>query len=102
VAQLKLSRIAAGRDRLRKYRILVDGKSVGKIADDSDWSTDLDPGRHTLQLKIDWKCSPRLEVEVARDAVTRLECGPTGGPIDGLAQIFQRSDRYLYLRELID
>lgn len=41
-------------DRLRKYKILIDGTEIGEISDGETKSFDISAGTHSLQLKIDW------------------------------------------------
>jgi hypothetical protein len=67
-------------DRFRSYRILLDGQPVGKIANGEDVSFSLDPGRHPLQLTIDWTGSQVLETDLSagRNIVIRVERRPVG------------------------
>lgn len=41
-------------DRIRKYRVLIDNQDVGKIASGETAKYEVNAGRHTLQVKIDW------------------------------------------------
>lgn len=48
-------------DSLRKYRILVDGKEVGKIGEGEILRQQIIPGRHVIEAKIDWCGSQPLQ-----------------------------------------
>ena len=44
--------------KLRKFRILIDGAPIDKIADGQSRRLTMAPGRHELRLKLDW-CGSR-------------------------------------------
>ena len=54
-------------DALRAYSVLVDGREVGALKAGESLSVDVQPGRHTLALKIDWCGSKSLEVMLGAD-----------------------------------
>lgn len=64
VATLTASRDSGWADRLRKYRVLVDGTEVGRLADGESLQHELQTGRHTVQAKIDWCGSRVLGIDV--------------------------------------
>jgi hypothetical protein len=79
-ATLRVERAAAPwRDRLRPYRIVVDGETVGSVADGTTEEVSVAPGRHTLRLRIDWASSPEVEFVVADGEQVTLRCRPNGG-----------------------
>lgn len=49
-----LERDSGYADRIRKYRVLVDGTDVGAIGNGGRFEHELTPGPHTLQVRIDW------------------------------------------------
>lgn len=53
-----------GGDRKRLYRLYVDEKRVGKIRIGSDSRIEVEPGSHTVQVKIDWTGSARETILV--------------------------------------
>jgi hypothetical protein len=63
------------RDRLRHYRVIIDGEFAGLIGHGNAEAFDVTPGRHIVELKIDWCSSPPLIVDVRREGA-RLVCGP--------------------------
>ena len=52
------------RDRLRPYKVIVDGERSGTIRDNHVEDFDVAPGEHRVQLKIDWSGSPIVQVSV--------------------------------------
>ncbi|HSW98337.1 MAG TPA: hypothetical protein VLF71_00710 [Candidatus Saccharimonadales bacterium] len=48
-------------DRLRKYKVVLDGIVVGDISNGETKSFDIAAGKHSLQLKVDWAKSNLLE-----------------------------------------
>lgn len=77
MAEIELKRPSGYRvDRRRAYRVLIDGRKVGKIASGESKAFDVQPGRHELQLKIDWGSSEKLQVDVGDDGQAAFVCGP--------------------------
>ncbi len=52
------------RDRLRQYKVIIDGQRSGTVADDQSEDFVVAPGEHSVQLKIDWTGSPVLPIKV--------------------------------------
>jgi capsid portal protein len=52
-------------DRLRKYKVLLDGKTIGAIANGETKSFEVKPGDHSLFLKIDWARSNKLDFSLS-------------------------------------
>ncbi|MGE0632829.1 MAG: hypothetical protein AB7O96_10490 [Pseudobdellovibrionaceae bacterium] len=67
MGKVVLARKCAFGDRLRSYKIFLDGLEVGKIRNGQTWRADCVDGQHTLQLKIDWCSSPELSFETNGD-----------------------------------
>jgi hypothetical protein len=55
-------------DRARKYRIYIDGDLIGKIAQESSIRTEVSPGPHRIQAKVDWSGSPEIVVTIEPDS----------------------------------
>ena len=91
---IKLSR-APGRwrDRLRRYRVIIDGEQVAMIKRGQQLDLAVTPGEHTVFLRIDWTRSPQLAVDVASGEVILLECAPGNVPPFGPG-----ADAYVTLR----
>lgn len=89
---------AIWQDRARKYTVLLDGKEIATVSNGSQVEFDVEPGKHSVQMKIDWCNSPKFEVDVrAAEAVT-LECGPNASPFSALFYITLWKNQYLWLR----
>ncbi len=84
------------RDMFRAYRIIVDGREVGKINRKSEVRIPISANRgrhtiqwHTIKLKID-RCSSReLLISVMHGSTTVFECGPN--------HEFANTDSYIWL-----
>lgn len=61
-------------DRLRAYKVVLDDNIIGEIKDDQQVEFDIAPGKHHLNLKIDWCRSNTVDFLVNKDAV-EFECG---------------------------
>jgi hypothetical protein len=73
--EIEITRRADGwTDRLRSYAVFVDGDRVGTVARGTSWSATLDPGAHTVQLRLDYCQSPTVSVEVVEGETARLSC----------------------------
>jgi hypothetical protein len=85
-------------DRGRAYRILVDGREVACIENDSSVEIRVLPGSHFVRAQVDWCQSPELRVEVKVDDSVALECGPNSTPFLALLYITFLRKNYLWLR----
>jgi hypothetical protein len=99
LGSVQVSRVKAFQDRLRSYQVLVDGLEVGKVKHGGTWRMDMPIGAHTVQLKIDWKRSPSVAIDVQPGATVALECGHVGGVVEAIPQLLNPDrETYLYLR----
>ncbi len=73
---IELERTKAWTDKLRAYKVTVDGAEVGTIKQGTTESFTVAPGAHEVQLKIDWALSPPLTVDVPAGATVALTCRP--------------------------
>src|SRR5581483_3982091 len=48
-------------DRLRKYKVILDNKEIGQIADGQKKSFEASKGTHELMLRIDWASSKKVQ-----------------------------------------
>jgi hypothetical protein len=69
---------APWRDRGRKYKLLVDGTVVGRLTQGDTVTHQVEPGPHSVQVKIDWARSPEIQCSVASGQSAQLVCGPGG------------------------
>lgn len=54
-------------DKIRGYKILVDGQPVGVLKQGETIVCPIGRGPHTVEARIDWCGSPRLSIEVGDD-----------------------------------
>lgn len=63
VAFVAVRRASSGwRDRLRRCKVLIDGRVVGRLGPGEFGRYEVAPGHHVLAVAIDWKRSPSFEV----------------------------------------
>jgi hypothetical protein len=71
MASLTIMRDSGYADRIRKYKVVIDGALAGYISNGETKEFAVSPGRHGLCMKIDWCGSKPLEFTVAEgDSVT--------------------------------
>jgi hypothetical protein len=75
------------RDRIRKYRIILDDTEIGRIRAGESLSFDVDSGDHQLSLKIDWGASQTLTFATIENKVIEFGCEPLGGDAGALAAV---------------
>lgn len=74
-AQIALKRLRRPLgDILRTYKVVIDGSTVGEIRRGETKTFDVPPGRHEIQLQIDWASSRRLDLNLSSGDVASLEC----------------------------
>ena len=71
MALLRIVRDSGYADRLRAYKIVVDGKTIGEIRNGETREFPISCGQHELALKIDWCGSKTIQFAVVEgDALT--------------------------------
>lgn len=99
MAELIVRRCAAKwQDRMRDYRVLVDGSERGRVGNGGEIRVLVEPGRHRVQVKIDWCGSPAVDVDVEEGVAQVLECGPNATQLTLMYYVFLRPGRYLTLQ----
>jgi len=99
--QITVRRTTSYADRLRAYKVLVDGALAGTVRADQSVSIPITPGRHTLVLRIDWCGSQEIPFEARAGEHVTFECGSSfAGRRVFLAAfyVFFRTQDYLWLR----
>jgi len=91
-------RAAWWQDRMRDYIVLVDGSECGRVANGDEVRVHVAPGRHRVQLKIDWCGSPAVDVDVPEVGAQVLDCGPNATPLTAVFYVIFRTGRYLALQ----
>lgn len=72
---LRIIRKSQLANRMRAYKVILDGQSVGEVRNGEDFHCDLSPGKHRLQLKVDWCGSNVVEFEVQAGQSLAFSCG---------------------------
>jgi hypothetical protein len=83
-------------DRLRSYKVKFDGEGVGHIQHDEEKTFEVEPGRHEVQLAIDWGRSQPVHLELAEGDEAQLLCHGRN-PLLALYWITAGRDRYIAL-----
>jgi|SRR5471032_2028994 len=90
---------AIWQDRGRKYIVLLDGAEIARVSNGSEVAFDVVPGKHTVQLQIDWCYSQSFEVNVCLVEPVILECGPNAVPFLQIFYITLWKNKYIWLRD---
>lgn len=89
---------AVWQDRARKYTVLLDGKEVAQVSNGSEAVFDVEPGKHTVQMQIDWCQSRKFEVDASIAEPLILECGPNASPFLAFLYVTLWKNDYIWLR----
>jgi len=60
-------------NRLRTYRVLIDGKEVGSVRNGSAEEFMVTPGTHTVQSKVNWCSSGVYTADLRQDEIIYLK-----------------------------
>ena len=97
MSQLIIRRGHAYRDKLRDYKVLVDGEVVGKVSDGGEFTHELTAGEHKVQCKVDWCSSPEPIVTVPEEGSLNMTVAPNGGALTAGIQALLEPKNYLKL-----
>ena len=87
-------------DKARAYKILVDGQEVDRIKQNEEVAHPLVPGRHRLELKLDWVTSPPETFDVAPGQTVVFTCRPNPHAANVLLYITVKRKQYLALERV--
>jgi hypothetical protein len=64
-------------NRLRKINVFIDGRNAGGVKNDGSEEFVLEPGKHTVECKIDWcSCKPvEMELREGDVKILKLQSG---------------------------
>lgn len=99
--QITVTRKTSYADRLRAYKVVIDGEAVGAVRARKSVTIPVAPGKHSLEIRIDWCGSERIDFEVRSGEHVLFECGSnlTGWRVLlAFSSIGSRADQYLWLR----
>jgi hypothetical protein len=60
---------------MRDYKIFIDGKQVGTIANGETKDFPTTVGQHIVTAKVDWCSSPELSIELKESQTSSLKVG---------------------------
>jgi hypothetical protein len=98
---IKLTRLGSYADKLRTYKIFIDGVYQGGIKANETTYFTVSKGKHIIYAKIDWCRSNKLQIDV-EDTVLELEIGSS---LEGYMLFFIIlyitifKNRYLWIRK---
>lgn len=89
---LRLTRLVVPfRDRFRSYRVVIDGRRVGRLPFGETREFEITSGEHALQVRLDWTGSPRLTLQAAEGEVVEYECAASGSGFTSLHHVLSRT-----------
>lgn len=74
-AQLMVRRTTYYPDRLRSYKVMLDGIIVGSVHAGKSIAIPIAPGTHSLVVQIDWCSSEAINFDVQPHEHIVFECG---------------------------
>jgi len=75
MATIKIERASEYNNRMRGYKILIDGQQAGAIASGETKEFSTTAGQHTVTAKIDWCSSPNISIDINDKETKRLKVG---------------------------
>ena len=85
------------RDRLRAYAVHVDGVERARLRDGEQTRIEVEPGWHSVRIKIDWAGSPSVAGSIAAGEEVRFVCGPAGSLLSAGRRAIFEPDQYVAL-----
>ncbi len=87
-------------DGMRKYKILLDGEEIDTISRGEEKEFQIFPGKHKIQLEIDWCKSNEIEFEIKSNENLNFLCG-SNAKDSGFFSLFRYltvwRNNYLYI-----
>lgn len=75
-------------DRARAYGVHVDGQERGKLKHGESLDVQMEPGAHSVKMKVDWCRSKEHTVQLAEGETASFEAAPRFVLIAIVAAIF--------------
>jgi hypothetical protein len=97
---ISLTRDSGYADKVRDYRVMLDGGEIGRIADGECKTFAVPPGKHALRLKIDWCGSNTVDFDLSAGGNATFRCGSSlrgARLVLGLYYSIIARNRYLWL-----
>jgi hypothetical protein len=87
------------RDILRSYRVIIDGREVGRLRRRQEGRYQVEPGHHEITIRIDWCSSDTLGVELGEQETVRFSCQPAGSVMYARGALFTHPDWWIRLQQ---
>ncbi len=75
MATIRLKRTSEYSNRMRDYKIFIDGQQVGTIANGETKDFPSTVGQHIVKAKVDWCSSPDISVDINDNQTKNLKVG---------------------------
>ncbi|WP_445723435.1 hypothetical protein [Flavobacterium sp.] len=75
MATIRLKRTNEYNNRMRDYKIFIDGQQVGTIANGETKEFPTTVGQHIVTAKIDWCSSPDISIELKENQTSNFKVG---------------------------
>jgi hypothetical protein len=72
------------RDKLRRYKILVDGKAVFKLARGEEERIEVPDGEHNVRASIDMRGGPTVHLSLKGAQTARIRVAPGGTALNAV------------------
>lgn len=95
--KITITRASTYPDRLRAYKVMLDGLEIGTIKNGQTETFSAPAGTHELHLKIDWTTSPSHRFDLAPGEEARFMCRPRGNAITAIGYAMFARNKYLVL-----
>lgn len=81
----------------RRMSIEVDGRLALRVGHGKTGELEIEPGRHTVQARMDWHSSPVLEVTVAEGDTASLQVSYS---FTAITKLFRRTDQAIDIKQV--
>jgi hypothetical protein len=75
MATIRLKRTSEYNNRMRDYKIFIDGQQVGTIANGEIKDFPTTVGQHIVTAKVDWCSSPDISIDINDNQIKNLKVG---------------------------
>ncbi len=103
MAKIIIHRSTSWADRLRAYRVVLDGQKIGSLKAKETAEYEIAPGEHSLRMGIDWCGSQTINFTLSDGDTKRFACASNLQGLKlflGFYYTFFSRNNYLMLTEL--
>ncbi len=104
MTEIIINRNSSKFDKVRAYKIMLNGKKVETIRDGGNVKLKIDSGEHELYLKIDWCRSNKINFTIADGEIKSFETGSSLQNkffLMGFVYITFKKNKYLWINEQV-